>query len=536
MIRSRSYQSDDDSTGSGLSGSSSLRSRTSSVSDLLEPSWRNVSYRSRSGGLSLNSSQRGRSLFQGKWANTQGEFATGSRNGFNSSFRIRYYKFTRRRMNIVLLFCTFFVAIILFQHASDPSSMYDGEIGDTYTDDKVFTTEAPHFQPEPQEKSIINPHTHSYNSFPAIKLSNGLSFPLVGTSLVNIDPRNIPIVVSTQLTEVDASSSEGGALALIAIEGSSPNANNGAVVSRAINFFNKRRNIEKQKHQQKGNSSFHRGLALRGNSNSLIDDYLDNQESLDKNNLHKQNTLEVHLVSRISHAHLGYGRTQLALRESFKVLPQQSKLSNPSLSEEMEVKVHFVLDSPRCYGEATYGNCDEENNAVDSHIKQAGPSPHSNSWKESWQVLENAYIEGNIASIGVSNFNVEELEALFQICKVKPHFYQGSIWSILFDESLMKALNYHEVAFHAFNINKGIIERGELAPVAFKFLMDTSTQLDLESGDADIEDHAHQARSVNKLILGKFLFLQANCIVINYLFLHLISLITLLQHGLFSVV
>lgn len=376
--------------------------------------------------------------------------------------------------------------------------MYDRENSDTFTDDESFKSEAPHFQPDPQDSSSHNPPTHLYNSFPVVQLSNGIYFPLVGTSLVNIEPTKIPIVVSNQLEAVDASSTDGGAVALIAIEGSSTNTNNGALVSRAISYFNKNR-------KAKDHSFMHRGLTLRGRSETQYDGNLDNQNSIENFNLsHKSNTLEIHIVTKISHAHLGYGRTQLALKESLTVLPHQSKLSNrlSPASEEVEVKIHFVLDSPRCYGESTFGNCDEEDNAVDSHIKQAGPSPNSNSWKESWEVLENAYLEGKVTSIGVSNFHIDELEALFEICQVKPHFYQGSIWSILFDEKLMKLLNQQEVVFHAFNINKGIIERSDLAPTAYNFLIETSGQLNLESGDAGTEDRKHQDRSVNRLILA----------------------------------
>lgn len=112
MIRSRSFHSDDDSTGSGLSGSSSLRSRTSSITDLLEPAWRNIPHRSRAGGVSLNSSQRGRSLFHQKWANAHSDFTTSNGSAFTSSFRIRYYKYTRRRLNFMLAFCVFFCSNI----------------------------------------------------------------------------------------------------------------------------------------------------------------------------------------------------------------------------------------------------------------------------------------------------------------------------------------------------------------------------------------------------------------------------------------
>lgn len=366
----------------------------------------------------------------------------------------------------------------------------------------------------PLPNSPIHPKVKIFKSSPVTELSNGLLFPLVGIGVGNIEHRYIPLIVQSHLDTIDSISRhrsphqhqqqtyvDDGGIGLIDTVGSSIHINNEALVARQILYFTKQRNRQMQEHINRS--------SLRWNS--LIDPDGPNEESdldvsksginePDQNKL-SQSKVEVHIVTKIPHTHLGYGRTNLAIQESLKVLstvfPQQSSNVSPlvkdlSSSGNVSVRVHVVLHSPRCDKGSSFPNCEEdEEKVVDAQIQQAGPSPNSESWKESWRALEEAYANQKINSIGVSNFNIDELNELLSFCKVKPHFYQGSIWSVLFDVDLMTLLRENSVLFHAFNVMKGIIHRKDVAPHAFRMLENISKEIrltnDKENKRSDVE-------------------------------------------------
>merc|ERR1719343_1367728 len=99
-------------------------------------------------------------------------------------------------------------------------------------------------------------------------------------------------------------------------------------------------------------------------------------------------------------------------------------------------------------------NCKEEEDKLSEHVKNIGGNPllDKNAWKGSWRALEEMYNAGILESIGVSNFNLEEMNVLLDIAHVKPHIYQGSIQSIMFDKPLMELLTNHNVFVQVYNI------------------------------------------------------------------------------------
>ncbi len=67
-------------------------------------------------------------------------------------------------------------------------------------------------------------------------------------------------------------------------------------------------------------------------------------------------------------------------------------------------------------------------------------------WRETWRAFERLYAEGNILSIGVSNFNVALLEELKETAIVLPHLVQN--WadpSFLGTITLMMLLLFYTV-------------------------------------------------------------------------------------------
>ena len=53
-------------------------------------------------------------------------------------------------------------------------------------------------------------------------------------------------------------------------------------------------------------------------------------------------------------------------------------------------------------------------------------------WIDSWRALQRAYAEGRALAIGVSNFDINELERLLGMAAVRPHvvqnWYARTIW------------------------------------------------------------------------------------------------------------
>jgi len=79
----------------------------------------------------------------------------------------------------------------------------------------------------------------------------------------------------------------------------------------------------------------------------------------------------------------------------------------------------------------TKGGIVEEENDLPSHVKEAGETiPHENAFAflGSWRAMEDMYNMHfpTIASIGVSNFDEEQLQMLLQSARIKPHTYQGN--------------------------------------------------------------------------------------------------------------
>ena len=495
MLRSRSAVWSDDESFSSSSSIYSSRSRTSIGTR--EPSWRNAAHRSRGNSPPISSGVACKNhLFS-----TRNDVLTMNKNGAT---------YTRRRMNFLMMI-TGIVIIWIFQYSRIIIEVENFEDSDTIseTDEPIRLQEYNHFTLENQDSIFNYPPVHIYNSSPVKELSNGLLFPLVGTGLNNIDPRNIPKVISNQLNDIDASSRQyqkehktpsGGAIALIVRERTLSNTNNEALLARAIQFFNKKRNSKIQNNQNENSGFGNRGLTLRGTiqekeSSEYGDRIVNNNE---------ENKLDIHIVTKIDRYHLGHGRTNLALSESFrvlaKVLPESKKDTDIPSLEHTNVKVHVVLQSLRC---EIWDHCDEME-TVDNHIKAAGPPPDSNSWKESWKALEHSYINERVKSIGVTNFNVSEMEQLLKMCKVKPHFYQGSIWNVLFDSELMALLREHNIMYHVFNIEQGIIERGDIAPNAYQFIKDTALRLTFGSINNKPDEYSDDNTSLStRLILGE---------------------------------
>ncbi len=189
----------------------------------------------------------------------------------------------------------------------------------------------------------------------------------------------------------------------------------------------------------------------------------------------------INVVTKVWYTHLGYQRTKLSVIESLTDLVPDEALSDTC------IHVHVLLHWPKCDDNIPWMNCAAEEEALPHYVKEAGPPPHlrkGTAWKESWKALEDMYeehskykgpIKVKLVSIGVSNFNQQEMEELLQIARIKPHIYQGNIWSLIFDPNLMMLLNQNNIMFQVYNAVNGILSQADRAPNAFQQLLEIAT-------------------------------------------------------------
>ena len=165
---------------------------------------------------------------------------------------------------------------------------------------------------------------------------------------------------------------------------------------------------------------------------------------------------EMHVVTKVWYTHLGYERTKISVKESLE------RLNVPN------VKVHLMIHWPRCRDDVSWMDCKGEEAALPAAVKKAGPAPHLNkdtAFIDSWRALEDIFLgkislgKGlpKIESIGVSNFDINDLKALEKGARVKPHILQHNAWMFLFDPDLMAYLKENKIHFQAYNVMAGII-------------------------------------------------------------------------------
>mmetsp|Transcript_28018 Transcript_28018/g.49676 ORF Transcript_28018/g.49676 Transcript_28018/m.49676 type:complete len:464 (+) Transcript_28018:74-1465(+) len=179
---------------------------------------------------------------------------------------------------------------------------------------------------------------------------------------------------------------------------------------------------------------------------------------------------EVHVITKIWYTHLGYNRTLMAAQASLDALTLA--INHPNV----ELKVHVMLHWPRCYDNIPWMNCELEEESLPAYIKNAGPPPHldkENAWKESWKALETLVADDSnpIASIGVSNFHLSDLEELEGVAKIKPQVVETNAWSLLYDPLLIEFCHKRGVHLVAYHLMDGIIHKADAAPFAYHHLL-----------------------------------------------------------------
>ena len=149
-----------------------------------------------------------------------------------------------------------------------------------------------------------------------------------------------------------------------------------------------------------------------------------------------RDTRGLQVVTKVWYTHLGYGRTKLAVEEMLDGL-------NGCCS------VTMLIHWPRCRDDISWMHCEDEEANLPQRVKDAGPAPAEDAWKGSWTALEEFYADGKLKNIGVSNFELDDLNELLSSCKVVPQLYQGNAWQLWFRPEVLQRLSEKNVLYQA---------------------------------------------------------------------------------------
>ena len=171
-----------------------------------------------------------------------------------------------------------------------------------------------------------------------------------------------------------------------------------------------------------------------------------------------QNNPGLQVVTKVRYTHLGYERTILAVEDM---------LNGLNGCCDVTMLIHW----PRCR-DSWKERCKNEEENLPQRIKDAGPPPIEDyfAWKGSWKALEEFYIAGKLKNIGISNFELDDLNELLSFCKVVPQLYQGNAWQLWYRPKVLQLLRKEKVLFQAYNVVDGIVTRQSAAPRAYKVL------------------------------------------------------------------
>ena len=193
-------------------------------------------------------------------------------------------------------------------------------------------------------------------------------------------------------------------------------------------------------------------------------------EGLVKQAIEKYTTdKEFHVITKVWYTFLGYERTNISVKESLQAL------------DAPNIKVHILLHWPRCRDDISWMDCEGEEERLPQSVKDAGPPPHldkDHAFLDSWRALEDMYDDDSkIESIGISNFDMQDLKTLLAHSRVSPHILQGNVWTYVFDPRLIGYLNVHEIHFQAYNVMNGIFSQTSRAPNAYHSLVTVADEL-----------------------------------------------------------
>eukprot|EP01125_Pyxidicula_operculata_P012244 TRINITY_DN4016_c0_g2_i1.p1 TRINITY_DN4016_c0_g2~~TRINITY_DN4016_c0_g2_i1.p1 ORF type:complete len:798 (-),score=150.84 TRINITY_DN4016_c0_g2_i1:59-2368(-) len=131
------------------------------------------------------------------------------------------------------------------------------------------------------------------------------------------------------------------------------------------------------------------------NNEMAIGSVLKNYRIPDKKSKHLKNS--IFIITKVWPTNLGFKQTIQSIEKSL------IDLDRPTVDLAL-------LHWPSCIPEFTWMDCSRASNGT---------------WQESWRAMEKLYSEGKLLSIGVSNFDLTQLNELVQISSIPPHVLQN---------------------------------------------------------------------------------------------------------------
>ncbi|KAL7483334.1 hypothetical protein ACHAW6_008980 [Cyclotella cf. meneghiniana] len=222
---------------------------------------------------------------------------------------------------------------------------------------------------------------------------------------------------------------------------------------------------------------------------------------------------DYHVIIKIWHTHLGYERTMMSVHDSLSdILPgvfssaaSSSSWDPSSWKKDPRVKIHAVLQYPRCYDTlfsshyyqsspsfpVKYSNCREEEDAflksTSSKTATNDPSPleDKSAWKRSYRALEELYLRDILESIGVSNFGPTDMAVLYEHATVGPHLYMGTLRTLVEEEEMVEEMVKHGVHYICYDAASTVLGGRQEARSAFGKLERMGARHGMTVGEAD---------------------------------------------------
>lgn len=133
---------------------------------------------------------------------------------------------------------------------------------------------------------------------------------------------------------------------------------------------------------------------------------------------------EVFIIDKVWYSHLGFKDTLQSVMVSLE------KFQTTYLDS---VLIHW----PECNPAVEWMECEK--------------TASKGTWRETWRALEKLYAEGNVLSIGLSNFNRRLLEDVLDFAFTTPHILQNYADPIYNDAETVLACKEHKIFYQAYS-------------------------------------------------------------------------------------
>jgi diketogulonate reductase-like aldo/keto reductase len=148
--------------------------------------------------------------------------------------------------------------------------------------------------------------------------------------------------------------------------------------------------------------------------------------------------------------------------------------------------------------------------------------PVKEKYKETWKVLENLYKDGRVRAIGVSNFNIQQLEDLLTVAEIKPMVNQVELHPFLGQPELRDYCKKEEIQIEAWApLGQGrLLEHPVLKEIGARHNKSTAQIIlrwDLQNEIVTIPKSVKESRIIENAAIFDFVLSESDMEQINAL-------------------